>query len=152
MEQLGKIQATLEDPKVIGTTGFHCGKANLTGTDIAVNLTQANMPEKTLTLINIMCESITNLTDQAKDEITRISNEQRQVQVEIMYIEGYVCDCTYYGWTEHSTTKTSCTKPCGNGTFIETRVRKWEKKNSGEECSMADGSRVVACNGFCCRE
>jgi len=152
LEQLNKIKNVLEDPNVIGATGFHCRPVGTTWSNI--NLTQANMPESTLVVIQALCDSVTNLTASAENEMAKIKTEIKQIEIEIKYIEEYVCDCLYYEWDDNhldlKRTLDSCTKPCGNGTQTETRGKRWEKKNNGEECDVKDSKRVNKCNSECC--
>merc|ERR1711931_432658 len=66
---------------------------------------------------------------------------------EIDKVKKYNCDCTYDDWSENWG---KCSVTCGPGTKEETRQIKWNVRNDGKNCSIANAKRTKNCNDGGC--
>lgn len=128
MEQLREIRKILESADLGGKSGLHCEED----------------PEQGI------CKALDKLDKQAADERIRVESETKLVTDETDKVNNYPCDCTYNDWADNMETWSECSVSCDQGTKLQTRDIKWDKRNGGKDCDPTGVSRTGVCNEGCC--
>jgi len=94
-----------------------------------------------------ICKALDDLDASLTEQLAKIDKEEKLVDDEIKLVMEYDCNCEYNAWAGKWG---ACSVTCEDGTQVETRQIKWNKRNNGAECKKEDATRSQACNDGCC--
>jgi len=100
-----------------------------------------------------ICKVLADLAEHLKEEQTKIEQDLNEINAEKAHVKNYNCDCKYNDWVNawgECMDKADQVISCGDGFKHETREIKWEKRNDGADCDLADAKRTEECNAGCC--